>query len=628
MAVLKFIIRWFLLLILYWFLIFFIGRISFYACLIPLLEGVPLAKILQSLYTGLRLDLSTIGYLISLSVVLFSLYLLRQKKLLLSTIDSINYVFIIIYVLTFVGEACVYREWKAKLSMQALQHFMHPSEVFKTTSTGLTFLFFGLSAILIAIFLKIYQLRFSASKIQFYPTKSLIKKAITSFLFLIVGLFFSVICIRGGFQAIPIQSSDAFFCTTPIVNDAAVNPFWNIAYNIIDYENRFKNNPYSDFELAEAQKIVKQIYDVPNDSSIQLLNTQRPNIVFIILESWNAHVIKSFGGDNFSPFIDSLSKQGISFTKFYPAGYVSDQGIPAILSGYPAVSRISIINQSSKSAKLPCINQDLKEYGYQSGFLFGGDLNYGNIKSYIYNKSFDVVKEEKDIEARFKRGKLGIQDNDMAEIYLSQLNQAKTPFIYAWFTLSTHMPYDFPGKMKSLVNHKENEFINSITFADQALKSFFSKAQFQDWYKNTLFVLVADHSHSDHTDQSVYNSEYHRIPMIFFGDVIKSEFRGKKVNGVFSQLDITKTLLNQLGLRQKSSQYIWSKDIFNPNSKHIAYFSSFAGGGVVTDSEEVGYQHGLKELVVNTCRANTTSDSLLRYGKAFQQVVFEDYRLK
>ena len=153
MAVLKFIIRWFLLLILYWFLIFFIGRISFYACLIPLLEGVPLAKILQSLYTGLRLDLSTIGYLISLSVVLFSLYLLRQKKLLLSTIDSINYVFIIIYVLTFVGEACVYREWKAKLSMQALQHFMHPSEVFKTTSTGLTFLFFGFNKTMNLIFL-------------------------------------------------------------------------------------------------------------------------------------------------------------------------------------------------------------------------------------------------------------------------------------------------------------------------------------------------------------------------------------------------------------------------------------------------------------------------------------------
>ena len=137
------------------------------------------------------------------------------------------------------------------------------------------------------------------------------------------------------------------------------------------------------------------------------------------MEGWSAYGIKSFGGDNFAPFMDSLSRQGIRFSKFYPAGYVSDQGIPAVLSSFPCNPHISIINQSSKSAKLPCINEDLKKEGYQSGFMFGGDLTYGNIKSYIYNKKFDVVKEEKDTKisigskgASLKTKKVDIEINE------------------------------------------------------------------------------------------------------------------------------------------------------------------------------------------------------------------------
>ncbi len=531
--------------------------------------------------------------------------------------------------MTAVGEACLYREWKSKLTMQALQHFMHPSEVFKTTSYGLLVLFFGLSVILSLIFMKFYKNKISL--MNYLPLKkdSLINQIWKGSLFLIAGLAMVIIFIRGGLQQIPIQSSDPFFCKQPIANDASVNPFWNIAYNIIDYENRFKNNPFKDFEMSEANKIVSNLYSTEKDSTIQFLQNVKPNIVFIIMESWKAHMVKSFGGDDFAPFVDSLSRQGIRFTKFYPAGYVSDQGIPAILSGYPAVSRISIINQSSKSAKLPCINQDLKPLGYQSGFMFGGDLNYGNIKSYIYNKSFDVIKEEKDLESNLRRGKLGIQDGDMQKVFLDYLNKAKPPFIYTWFTLSSHMPYDFLGKKKQLVKHKENDFINSIAYADKAFSDFFKEAKKQSWYNNTLFVIVADHGHADHKDFSVYDSEYHRIPFILFGEVIKPEYRGKEIKDVFSQLDITPTILKQMGLGDESKQYVWGKNMFNPFTKHISYFCSFAGGGMVSNDGQIGFQHGLDDLIINSYQDNKTmSDSLSRIGKAFQQAVFEDYRLK
>jgi phosphoglycerol transferase MdoB-like AlkP superfamily enzyme len=627
---LKAIFRQALLLVLFWFGIFFLNRVIFYSGISSLLQDASFSLILKSFYKGLRLDFSTIGYLTVFPLTLYVIYYVLRKKIILHTIDTFNYFLIVIYNLTCFGELCLYREWKAKLSMQALEHFAHPEEVFKSASIGLTLLFFSLSLIFSWFYISVYRRKISYTMFHAFPSipEPLKGRAIKGFSLLVAVAGFSIISIRGGLQAIPIQSSDAYFCTVPIANDAAVNPFWNLVYSILQFEGNLKENPYKDFQQEEANAIVKSLYEVPKDSTSIFLTDQRPNIVFIILESWSAYTVGAFGGDNYAPFTDSLSRQGIRFTKLYPAGYVSDQGIPAVLSAYPCTSRIAIINDNSKSVPLPCINEDLKKYGYESGFVFGGDLNYGNIRSYIYNKKFDVVKEERDFESSIPRGKLGIQDKDMAKEYIRALNTAKAPFVYSWFTLSSHMPYDFPGGKKKLVK-TENEYVNSIGYSDQALREFFSEAKKQPWYKNTLFVVVADHSHASHKEFNVYDAEYHRIPLVFFGEVIDTAYRGKIIDKVYSQLDICPTLLKQMKLNEESRHYIWGKNMFNPYSKPFAFYCSYSGAGFITNEGFVGYQHGLKELIFNTLEnKKPLADSLTLYGKAFQQAVYEDYRLK
>lgn len=617
-----------LLLILFWFTIYFIGRIVFYCCVTFLLQDISFSLILQSFYHGLRLDLSMIGYTLAFPVLLLVLYYFLRKQIILTIINVHTCICIVIYNMAAFGEACLYREWKTKLNMQALEHFINPSEVFKSASIGLTVLFFSLTIGFSFIYIRFFLRKLSFTKhISLKPLKPLTLIG-SGFLLLLSVTAFSIISIRGGLQAIPIQSSDSYFCTTPIINDAAVNPLWNVVSSILEYEMHNKENPYKDFPQAEADRITRSLYTIEKDSTNIFLTNPKPNIVFILMESWSANCVKSFGGDDYAPFIDSLSKQGILFSKLYPGGYVSDQGIPAVLSGYPSISRIAIINQNSKSVPLPCINQDLKKHGYQSGFVFGGDLNYGNIRSYVFNKNFDVVKEERDFDGSISRGKLGIQDMDMADQYISILNQAKAPFVYAWFTLSSHMPYDFPGEKKKLEGF-ENDYTNSIVYSDKSFRHFFEKAKLQAWYKNTLFVVVADHSHACHKNYSVYDAEYHRIPCLFFGEVIKPEFRGKNIDHVFSQLDITYSLLKQMNLQEESKQYVWSKDMFNPYTKPFAFYCSFAGSGFITDKGFVGYQHQVKELIFNTLQDNKPlSDSLTQFGKAFQQSVYEDYRLK
>jgi phosphoglycerol transferase MdoB-like AlkP superfamily enzyme len=569
-----------------------------------------------------------VAYLLVVPFLLTILYHFTQKKFVAKTTDYVNYFLIILYVLTAVGEMCLYREWRSKLSVQALGHFANPSEVFKSATWGLTFLFFSLALTMGSFFLWLYQTWISFEEYLLQINESLKEKMWKGLVFLLGGALVIGVFIRGGLQEIPIQSSDPYFSTQPMINDAAVNPLWSIMFNIIEHEMHFKRNPFNDFAQSDAEKLVKEFYKIEKDTTIKILTTKRPNIVFILLEGWSAQCVKSYGGDNYAPFFDSLSRRGIRFTKLYPQAYTSDQGIPAVLSGYPAASRISIISQSSKSKKLPCINKDLKEYGYNSSFVFGGDLNYENIRSYLFNVGFDNIKEEFNINTAIPRGKLGIQDEYMASEFLKLNNKTKPPFINVWFTLSTHMPYDYEGEKKKLTN-LENDYVNSISYADNALKNFFNQAKKQVWYKNTLFVIVSDHSHASHKGYGVYDAKYHQIPLLFFGEVIDPEFRGQEIKKVFSQIDISYTLLKQMELDKEAEQYVWSKNMFNPYSKNFAYYCSFNGGGMVFNEGSVGFQHGLKELVSNRTHKNVAlRDSLMNFGKAFQQVFFEDYRKK
>jgi phosphoglycerol transferase MdoB-like AlkP superfamily enzyme len=617
----------FLFLFFFWLALFFTGRVLFFICNTSLLSEVSLSSLLQSFYKGTRLDWSMTGYFFVLPFLFASSYLIIQKRILLNIIDGINYIFILLYTLTVAGETCLYREWKSKLSMQALLHFAHPAEVFKSTSTGLTILFFLLWAILFFLAFAFYKRRLSFSKnlpLQNTPT---LKAIFIGISFFIVTECYTALSVRGGLQPIPIQCSDAYFSREPILNDAAVNPFWNINYSIAGYLLETKTNPYNYFPLTNAEKTKKFLFSTEKDTTTIFLNTQRPNIVFIILESWSADCISSFGGGNFAPFIDSLCSKGIYFTHLYSAGFSSDQGIPAVISAYPATSKISITQQNTKSSGVPGLNKSLKKIGYESGFIFGGDLNYGNIKSYLYNISFDKIITGDDIDPALPRGRLGVQDEYMAKEYIKMISSSKEPFINCWFTISSHMPYDFPGEKKQLVNHKENNYINSIVYANKALQTFFKAAQKESWYKNTLFVLVSDHSHETNIARNIFEPAYHRIPCVFFGKVIKSEFRGKAIEEVYSQLDIVPTILHQLGMKEESEQYTFGKNMFNPYSKKFAYTSNPSGAAFAFNHGFIGYQHGVNELVISSLKDNKLlEDSLLKYSQSLEQLYFNDYK--
>ncbi len=529
---------------------------------------------------------------------------------------------LLIFQMIVLGECGLYREWKAKLNIQALSHFINPAEVFRTASGPLTVFFLSGTIFTVFFFGWAYSRWFSAEKtFKNISIQISWKKSIPTFLILAAAW---VISIRGGLQQIPIQNSDPYFCSNQLVNDAAVNPFWNLAFEAVYFAYNEKVNPYQFYSNDELKTIYEDLYQIEKDTSVSILKIKKPNLVFLILESWSANCVKAYGGDDYAPFLDSLSHTGIRFTNFYPAGYVSDQGISALLSGCAAAPRVALINQNSKLKGIPCINQDLKKSGYSSGFVFGGDLNYGNLRSYLFNKGWERVVEEKDLSNAEQQGSLGIHDGYMAQVFLKELNIAKAPFVYSWFTVSTHIPYDFPGEKKNLTE-LENNYTNAIQYSDNALRSFFDQAKRQGWYDSTLFIICADHSHGSHKDHNPCTPEYNQIPFCLFGEVIKEEFRDKEIKDPFSQLDIPYTLLKQLGLHKEAKSYVWSKDIFNPYSKKFALFCTFNTVGWMENQSYLTYNFSNNNCPIADVKDSAEYYQMKKHMFGLQQITFEDY---
>ncbi|MGE5425064.1 MAG: sulfatase-like hydrolase/transferase, partial [Syntrophothermus sp.] len=157
---------------------------------------------------------------------------------------------------------------------------------------------------------------------------------------------------------------------------------------------------------------------------------------------------------------------------------------------------------------------------------------------------------------------------------------------------------------------------------DHCLGDYFRKAKKEAWYSNTLFIIVADHSHNSYRNWHPQSREYHKIPLLFYGDVIKEEFRGKKWMHIGNQNDIAATLLAQLGL--KHTQYRWSKDLFNPAVTDFAFFASEDGGGWIRKNGYFSFDAGTNYfhfLQVDP----SEQDTILTEGKAYLQVLFKDY---
>lgn len=612
------IIRWLIKLFFFWLLVFACNRILFFRVNHIQVAQLSFRELLLSFRYALPLDISTACYSMVVPFLLMLIAYMTGKRIWEQA--SLIVILLILFVHGSIayGEAAVYTEWQSKLNYEALSHFSHPSEVFHTASWQLTFLFFGCTILLDSLYAWIYIRYVHIRALPFSTSKAY--RTGTGLLALLIVGFLLLTGIRGGWKRFPISESISYFSTRSILNDAAVNPTWNLIRSLLSHYSHERYNPYTYFPDAEAHRIVDSLYHFPKDTTAFVLTTSRPNIVLIILESFTADGVNPV----ITPVLDSMIHEGIYFDSLYASGHVSDQGIPAILSAFPATSGVSVCDDPQMTVRLPAINEDLQRMGYHTGFLYGGQLDFGNIRAYAFNKQFDRVADGHDLPASLPRGALGIPDGITAKILLHQLQQTDTPFFYCWYTLSSHIPYDIPAPDTLQVSPYQVPFINSMHYTDAAIGALLHEARHQPWFKHTLWVLVADHSHESQYLRALEEKLRHRIPFILAGDVIKPQWRGTVVHKISSQLDVAATLLAQLHIPTQK-RYPWSKNILNPYAPAFADYNFFTGTGFVTPQGYVALLNNNPRYRLAEISDSSLIPTYIRICHAFQQVAYDDF---
>ena len=394
----------------------------------------------------------------------------------------------------------------------------------------------------------------------------------------------------------PININAAIYTNNPVSNDLSINSVYFFVKSFLLYNRSEIDEFMPKIKPQVAEKIMENLYRYPREHANYFLENKRPNIVFVVMESWAAEAVGCLSETKgATPNFDKLASEGLLFSNIYATSHTSEIGNASIFSGFPAIPEVSISMQPEKSRKLKAINQSLKPYGYTSAYLFSGDLKYGNIGGYFMDHDFDVVKDENDFPENLERGKLNYYDEDLYRQFISEINQTKEPFMQCAFTGSTHSPFDVPKTKGQNWTGEEADFMNSMIYADQCIAKFIQRVKKQKWYKNTLFVFVADHSRASPKVQSPMSSSFYRIPLLFWGPPLKKEYKGKRMDVIGSQADLPATLLYQMGIDNK--EYTWSKDLMNPKIIPFAFHTVIRGYGWVTPSGNLTYQMQTKQYL-------------------------------
>jgi phosphoglycerol transferase MdoB-like AlkP superfamily enzyme len=604
---------------LFWIVFFNFTRLVFvvYHLRLILAEKIPFTEIFVVPLKAFHLDVATTCYLMIIPFLILVIQSLYSAK----WINWINKVYTAVmcfaYALSSAGEMGIYSEWKTKLTYKVIKYFNHPSEIYNSAESGIFML-------LIFLFLFMFLSGFIAY-LKFFAVDIIREKRniLFSLIFFLVTPPFLFLGLRGGYQQIPINQSESFYSRHNLLNVTAVNNFFNLYISIFENLPNFSKDPYVFMDPAKAQVLIREIYAVPKDTTISILKVKKPNVVILILESWSADLIEDLGGEpGITPEFKKLEKNGLLFDRIYAPGSRSEQGMACIFSGFPAHPVSSITVQPDKYVKLPSLPKTLQRDGYSTSFYFGGQLIYGNIKSYIYFNNFDKIMEGVDFPSSIPRGKLGIHDEFTLGYQLNDLGLQKPPFFSALFTVSTHSPWDQPYKKPLPWGENEHEYINAAYYTDHCLGEYFAKASREPWFNNTLFIIVADHSHNSYRNWHPQSMEYHKIPLMFYGNVIRDEYKGKRWHKLGNQQDIAATLLAQLGLDH--TKFHWSKNLLNPYTPEFAYYSTEDGAGWIRPDSYFSFDAGPNYYHFLQIKPEL-KDSILNEGKAYLQGVFGEY---
>ena len=582
-------ILFFLKYILFWIGIHFFFRLVFLLLYGHLAEEISFRSAMLAFVYGFKQDLLITAYILIIPALAIAVFPFFRTNLIKKVILVYSGAILVILVLLYLTNLVMYQFWNYPIDKSIFDYIGSPREWLANTKTIQVFL-------LLIIFLSLYILFWFVIFKKWLTNDIKVLKPGWSSLVLIIlpfPLLFLPVQSKAGTKTA--NNHSVVFHENELLSHAVVNPVWNLIYSV--YESKHLNEKFNFISEAEAISVHDSLYQ-DNRSISSILINDRPNIVVIMLESFASCIIAESGGNpEVTPEFNSLTDEGIFFRNFYSTGAMTDRAMAGIVSGYPAIPGECIIHYKEKTPTLPFISKDLQSAGYSATFLYGGDINFANMKSYLTNGNFDRIISDNDnnYPSSIERTKWGIPDEYVFEKLYDECDQLSNPFFILCMTVSNHNPFDVPMKPVFPGNTFEDLFYNAAYYSDKCLGEFISKAKSAEWYRNTIFILLGDHG-TRIGNEDEFDLKRYKIPMLWLGGALKT---GQiHIDKFGSQTDLAKTLLSQLNL--PASHYNFGKNLLDPESPSFAFYSCQNGFGMISDSIHLVYNLPASEFFVET----------------------------
>ncbi|MFQ3220708.1 MAG: phosphoglycerol transferase MdoB-like AlkP superfamily enzyme [Paraglaciecola sp.] len=520
---------------------------------------------------GMRIDLSTIGYLLLIPAIIHP-WVMLFPKCTAWWLKILKVVFFSMFMSVLFFELATpafINEYGFRPNRLFIEYLAYPNEVMKMLVNGhLLTLVIVISLLVLTarIIWPVFTKIFSPS--ANIPTNTPASSSL-SFIVLFIMLFAFA---RGTTGHRPINPSFVYTSTDPMVNSLTLNSIYSVVHAYQQFGD--EKNAAKIYGKMDVKKIIEIIQketglnpdsfkylDSPSLATRPAIYQGKPkNLVIILEESLGAQFVSSLGGLELTPEIDKLNAEGWAFNNLYATGTRSVRGIEAVITGFTPTPARAVVKLDKSQNNFFTIASLLKSHNYTTQFIYGGESHFDNMKSFFLGNGFTDIVDFDDIEDPQFVASWGASDEDLfiqADIELNQLHHADEPFFSFIFSSSNHDPFEIPEGVvtaknytgEQLKQYDENELLRhkAIQYADHALGQFIAQAKTQPYWNDTVFLIVADHDARALGNALVPINNFH-IPGVILNSG-KQPFVDKRV---VSQIDMAPTLLSLIGIENTS----------------------------------------------------------------------------
>jgi phosphoglycerol transferase MdoB-like AlkP superfamily enzyme len=347
-------------------------------------------------------------------------------------------------------------------------------------------------------------------------------------------------------------ANPAMFAITPdsMVNSLILDSGYSVIYAVYSLQHESKSSfIYGKMDEAEVYKLTgAKNTDIPTLTTLEpSAKRDKPlNLVIILQESLGAGFVESLGGKPVTPNIEKLKNEGIWFEQLYATGTRSVRGIEAVVAGFQPTPSDSTVKLDLSQKNFSTLAAILGKQGYSTEFIYGGETHFDNMQSFFMGNGFQKVIGQKDYQNPVFVGSWGASDEDLLNRTHEELmahHERGESFFTLAFSSSNHAPFEFPDGRIELYEQPKATDNNAVKYADYAIGQFFEKAKASPYWKDTVFLVVADHDIRVRGNTLVPVEHFH-IPGLILG----ADIQPKRIKQIASQIDLPVTLLSLMGV--------------------------------------------------------------------------------